>query len=182
LLDNLSYGTETPGSLGPVLEAAGLIPVIAKLPQGLSTTLGEGGSLLSAGEAQRVRLARAMLKRQPRLVILDEPFMGLERGRRRQLLNEVRQRWTGSTVLYVTHEVSEARAFDRVLVLDHGRIVEDGDPRLLAQMTSSRYRRLLQAQDLAHARFGAGTEWQRVRLEDGRVVRDPGGTTIEQTA
>jgi len=182
LLDNLSYGTEAPGPLAPVLEAAGLIPVIAKLPQGLSTTLGEGGSLLSAGEAQRVRLARAMLKREPRLVILDEPFMGLERGRRRQLLNEVRQRWAGSTVLYVTHEVSEARAFDRVLVLDHGRIVEDGDPRLLAQMTSSRYRRLLQAQDLAHARFGAGTEWLRVRLEDGRVVRDPGGTTIEQTA
>jgi ATP-binding cassette subfamily B protein len=182
LLDNLSYGADTPDSLGPVLEAAGLVPMIARLPHGLSTTLGEGGSLLSAGEAQRVRIARAMLKRQPRLVILDEPFMGLERGRRRQLLNEVRQRWAGSTVLYVTHEVSEARAFDRVIVLDHGRIVEDGDPRVLAQMASSRYRRLLQAQDAAHARFGAGTEWQRIRLEDGRIIRDPGGATIEQTA
>jgi ATP-binding cassette subfamily B protein len=182
LLQNLSYGNESPESLAPVLDAAGLLPVIAKLPQGLSTRLGEGGSLLSAGEAQRVRLARAMLKRHPRLVILDEPFMGLERGRRRQLLNEVRQRWAASTVFYVTHEVSEARAFDRVLVLDHGRVVEDGDPRVLAQMPSSRYRRLLQAQDAAHARFGAGSEWQRIRLEDGRLIRDSGGSTIEQTA
>jgi ATP-binding cassette subfamily B protein len=182
LLDNLSYGTDAPEPLAPVLEAAGLIPVIARLPRGLSTPLGEGGSLLSAGEAQRVRLARAMLKRQPRLVVLDEPFMGLERGRRRQLLTEMRQRWASSTLLYVTHEVSEARAFDRVLVLDRGRIVEDGDPRVLAQMPSSRYRRLLQAQDAAHARFGAGTEWQRVRLEDGRLVRDSGGATVEQTA
>jgi ATP-binding cassette subfamily B protein len=182
LLDNLLYGSDAPESLGPVLEAAGLLPVIAKLPNGLATPLGEGGRLLSAGEAQRVRLGRAMLRHQPRLVVLDEPFMGLERDRRRTLLNEARQRWAACTFIYVTHEIAEARSFDRVLVLDRGRVVEDGDPRLLGQMASSRYRRLLQAQDAVQARFGASAEWHRVRVHDGRIVRDLGNATIEQTA
>jgi ATP-binding cassette subfamily B protein len=165
-----------------VLEAAGLLPVIAKLPDGLATPLGEGGALLSAGEAQRVRLGRAMLKSQPRLVVLDEPFMGLERDRRRTLLTEIRQRWASSTLLYVTHDVSEARSFDRVLVIDRGRVVEDGDPRLLTLMASSRYRRLLQAHEAVHARLNSSAEWRRIRMQDGRVVQDIGNASIEQTA
>jgi ATP-binding cassette subfamily B protein len=182
LLENLLYGSEMPQSIGPVLEAAGLTSVVAKLPNGLATLVGEGGALLSAGEAQRVRLARAMLRHRPRLVILDEPFMGLERERRRALLSDIRQRWSAATLLYVTHEVSEARAFDRVLVLERGRLVEDGDPRILAQTTSSRFRRLLQAQEAVHARFGAGAEWRRLRVQDGRIHQDLANATIEQTA
>jgi len=182
LLDNLLYGSDTTQPIGPVLEAAGLVPVIAKLPQGLATPLGEGGTLLSAGEAQRVRLGRAMLRRESRLVILDEPFLGLERDRRRVLLARVRQRWAGSTLLYVTHDVAETRSFDRVLVLERGRIVEDGDPLLLAQTASSRYRRLLQAQDAVRARFSASAEWRRIRLDSGQIVQDHVDATFEQTA
>ncbi|MGE4054162.1 MAG: ATP-binding cassette domain-containing protein [Vicinamibacterales bacterium] len=182
LMENLRYGSGEHGPIAPVLEAAGLVPVIAKLPAGLATLLGEGGALLSAGEAQRVRLARAMLVPNPRLVILDEPFMGLERDRRRVLLAEIRQRWAACTVLYVTHEISEARSFDRVLVMERGRLVEDGDPRLLMLMASSRYRRLLQAQESVHARLYSSAEWRRVRLEDGRIVQDTGSASIEQTA
>jgi len=182
LLDNLLYGSDTTQPIGPVLEAAGLVPVIAKLPQGLATPLGEGGTLLSAGEAQRVRLGRAMLRRKSRLVILDEPFLGLERDRRRVLLARVRQRWAGSTLLYVTHDVAETRSFDRVLVLERGRIVEDGDPLLLAQTASSRYRRLLQAQDAVRARFSASAEWRRIRLDSGQIVQDHVDATFEQTA
>jgi len=87
-------------------------------------------------------LGRAMLRHGARLVILDEPFLGLERDRRRALLGQVRQRWTGRTLLYVTHDVHETRGFDRVIVMERGRIVEDGEPLVLAQMAASRYRRL----------------------------------------
>jgi ATP-binding cassette subfamily B protein len=183
LLDNLLYGCScsTPPPLGPVLEAAGLIPIVAKLPNGLATPLGEGGTLLSAGEAQRVRLGRAMLRPGVRLAILDEPFLGLERDRRRTLLSQVRQRWATSTLLYVTHDVAEARSFDRVLVLERGRIVEDGDPRILTQTASSRFRRLLQAQDAVQGRFAAQGEWRKVRIHDGRIIQEQ-HAAIEQTA
>jgi ABC-type bacteriocin/lantibiotic exporter with double-glycine peptidase domain len=181
LLENLVYGSGSTDGVGTVLEMAGLLPVVAKLPQGLATFLGEGGALLSAGEAQRVRLARAMLRKAPRLVLLDEPFLGLERDRRRTLLTHARQRWVGSTLLYVTHDVVETRAFDRVLVLDHGRLVEDGEPLQLAQTPSSRYRRLLQAQESLQSRIAASGEWKRIRLESGRIVNDHVRSS-EQTA
>jgi ABC-type transport system involved in cytochrome bd biosynthesis fused ATPase/permease subunit len=181
LLDNLLYGGGNIEELGAVLDACALLPVVAKLPQGLGTPLGEGGSLLSAGEAQRVRLARAMLRPHARLVVLDEPFLGLERDRRRALLAHARQRWAGSTLFYVTHDVSETRSFDRVLVMDGGRIVEDGDPLHLAQMLSSRYRRVLQAHENVLRRIAAGGEWKRIRLVSGRLVGDTARAN-EQTA
>ena len=122
-----------------------------------------------------------MLRKTPRLVVLDEPFLGLERDRRRTLLMHARQRWVGSTLLYVTHDVVETRAFDRVLVLDHGRLVEDGEPLHLAQTPSSRYRRLLQAQESLQSRIAASGEWKRIRLESGRIVNDHARSS-EQTA
>jgi ATP-binding cassette subfamily B protein len=171
LIDNLLYGSDRTDRVSAALDKAGLLPVVAKLPHGLATRLGEGGALLSAGEAQRVRLGRAMVRDGVRLVILDEPFIGLERDRRRALLTQSRQHWHDTTLFYVTHDVAETRAFDRVIVLDHGRIVEDGNPIRLAQLPSSRYRRMLQAQELAQSRFAAA-EWRRLRLDEGRVVQD----------
>jgi ATP-binding cassette subfamily B protein len=182
LLENLTYGSSGQESMTGVLEGAGLIPVIAKLPDGLATSIGEAGSLLSAGEGQRVRLGRAMTRQGTRLVLLDEPFLGLERDRRRSLLTQARQRWAGRTMLYVTHDIAETRAFDHVVVLDRGRIVEEGEPLQLSQMASSRYRRLLQAQDAANARLTSGADWRRVRLEAGRIVQDHAGTALEQRA
>ena len=180
LIDNLLYGSDHSDGLSAALDKAGLLPVVAKLPQGLATRLGEGGALLSAGEAQRVRLGRAMVREDARLVVLDEPFVGLERDRRRALLTQSRQHWHDTTMFYVTHDVAETRAFDRVLVLDRGRIVEDGNPIRLAQLPSSRYRRMLQAQELAQSRFAAA-DWRRVRLDDGRVVQNHVSTS-EQLA
>jgi len=173
LLENLLYGSGNVDDVGTVLDSCGLLPVVAKLPDGLATPLGEGGALLSAGEAQRVRLARAMLRKNTRLAILDEPFVGLERDRRRALLASVRQRWEGCTLFYVTHDVSETRAFDRVLVVDNGRIVEDGEPLHLAQSLSSRYRRMLQTQEAVLRRILTSGDWKRIRLESGRLVGEP---------
>jgi ATP-binding cassette subfamily B protein len=180
LIDNLVYGSGIPPSIAPILEAADLHQLLSRLPDGLATPLGENGSLLSTGEAQRVRLGRAMLRQSARLVLLDEPFSGLENDRRRKLLAVARRHWSGSTLLYVTHDVTEACSFDRVLVLERGRIVEDGDPDVLASTPSSRFAALLEAQHRVAARFDSSGGWRRVRLERGRIIDDHSHATLEQ--
>jgi ATP-binding cassette subfamily B protein len=87
---------------------------------------------VSGGEGQRVRLGRALARRGVRLVILDEPFRGLDRAQRRVLLQRARQEWRAATLLCITHDVQSTQAFDRVLVVEGGRIIEDDDPARLA--------------------------------------------------
>jgi ABC-type glutathione transport system ATPase component len=96
----------------------------------------------------------------------------LERDRRRMLLTHARQRWEGCTLLYVTHDISETRAFDRVFVMEKGQLVEDGEPLHLAQTPSTRYRRMLQAQESLLRRMAANSDWKRIRLESGRIASD----------
>jgi len=74
----------------------------------------------------------AMLRRDARLVVLDEPFRGLDRARRCALLDRARGLWRRATLLCITHDVGETRRFERVLVVDGGRVVEDGSPALRA--------------------------------------------------
>jgi ABC-type bacteriocin/lantibiotic exporter with double-glycine peptidase domain len=176
-LDNLRYGARQDGALpiGQVIEAAHLRAVLEKLPDGLQTPLGEGGALVAGGEGQRVRLGRAMLRPDARLVILDEPFRGLERGQRRTLLARARAHWRDATLLCVTHDVGETRAFDRVVVLEGGRVVEDDAPEVLAARAGSRYRALLEAEETVRAGLWSSVEWQRLWLEEGRIRAREGG-------
>jgi ABC-type multidrug transport system fused ATPase/permease subunit len=177
--DNLAYGAaDGPlARLGAAVDAAGLRGVVRRLPQGLQTPLGEGGALVSGGEGQRVRFARAWLRRDARLVILDEPFRGLDRGRRHALLAEARAAWRGATLLCVTHDVAETAGFDRVLVIDDGAIAEDGAPAELAARPGSRYARLLAAEAAVRARFARAPGWRRLRLTaDGRLEEDGGAS------
>src|SRR5690606_28322794 len=79
LLDNLLYGNgdrATPQQLGAAMERSGVTTLLDGLPDGMQTWLGESGALVSGGEGQRVRLARAALRGRTRLVVLDEPFRG----------------------------------------------------------------------------------------------------------
>nr|WP_293272670.1 ATP-binding cassette domain-containing protein [Nannocystis sp.] len=133
LLDNLEYGNrEAHARLPETLVCADLGEVLERLPGGLQCVLGENGGLVSGGEGQRVRLGRALQRERPRLVLLDEPLRGLDRDTRARLLARVRERWRGSTLLCVTHDIAAAVGFDRVLVVAEGRIVED---RLCADMS-----------------------------------------------
>ncbi|HEX8246190.1 MAG TPA: ABC transporter ATP-binding protein, partial [Longimicrobium sp.] len=125
LLENLLYGGDGSALRGVdgALEGAELHPVLDRLPEGLQTPLGEGGGLLSGGEGQRVRLGRSLLRRDARLVVVDEPFRGLDHDQRRRLLHAARRRWARATLFCVTHDLDETRDFDRVWVIDGGRLV-----------------------------------------------------------
>jgi ABC-type bacteriocin/lantibiotic exporter with double-glycine peptidase domain len=176
LLDNLQYGAPASnvGDTAPidrVLDDAELSSLLSRLPEGLNTQLGEGGGLLSGGEGQRVRFGRALMRDAPRLVILDEPFRGLDRERRDALLARARVRFAGATLVCVTHDIEETAGFDRVLVVDGGRIVEDGSPAALggaldaAPSATSTYRALLDAERALREQLWADPGWTRLRLD-----------------
>jgi ATP-binding cassette subfamily B protein len=174
LYDNLRYGVQYMEGVpfGDVIQKAGLFDVLERLPEGLKTILGEGGGLVSGGEGQRVRLGRAMVRPLARLVILDEPFRGLDRARRRELLAQARQHWQRATLLCVTHDVGETLSFPRVLVIEEGRIVEDAPPAELAAQPDSRYRSLLDAEQVVRQNLWASTAWRRLVMEAGRLRTD----------
>jgi ABC-type multidrug transport system fused ATPase/permease subunit len=157
-------------ALAPVeaLRAALLLELVPALPHRLQTRLGEGGGRLSAGEGQRLRFARALLRPGARLVLLDEPFRGLGADQRGQLLAAARRRWRDATLLCVTHSPAEAAGFDRLLVIEEGRLVEDGAPPALAARSGSRYRALLEAERAAAAPLAA-PGWRRLHLAAGRL-------------
>jgi ATP-binding cassette subfamily B protein len=172
LLDNLKYGL-TGGPRMPiedVIDAADLQRVLDRLPDALQTPLGEGGGLVSGGEGQRVRLARALLRQNVRLVILDEPFRGLDIDQRRVLLQRARRLWNNSTLLVISHDIAESLSFDRVLVVEEGRIVEDANPRQLAAQPGSRLHAMLEAERAVREELWAGGEWRRLRLENGALI------------
>ncbi len=171
LIYNLTYGLEAEAlaNLAEVIGLVNLKPVIQRLPQGLDTPLGEGGGLLSEGEGQRVRVARAMLKRRARLVLMDEPFRGLDRQSRRELLAATRHWWPQATVLCVTHEVMETTDFDHVLVLEEGRIVEQGSPDALSARAGSRYRQLIETERELLETFEDDSVWRRFEMVNGTL-------------
>jgi ATP-binding cassette subfamily B protein len=176
LLENLHYSPITGpySELGLVLGGADLVKVLAHLPDGLQSTLSEGGARLSGGEGQRVRLARAMWQREINLVLLDEPFRGLDRAQRQRHLNTARHCWQDATLLCITHDVAETKAFARVLVVDQGRIIEDGSPHALMATSNSRYRHLLDVEtSLQQGCWSQDDIWRRLRLEDGRIKHLP---------
>jgi ATP-binding cassette subfamily B protein len=175
LLDNLRYGAAAmDGRLTPALEAAALEGVVASLPEGLRTPLGEGGGAVSGGEGQRVRFGRALLRPEARLVVLDEPFVGLDRSTRRELIRRARGWWAGATLLFVTHDLEETLGFDQVLVIETGRLIEAGPPQELAARPGSRYRDLVAADQAARRRFEAEVPWRRLRLSSGMLQEEQG--------
>jgi ABC-type bacteriocin/lantibiotic exporter with double-glycine peptidase domain len=180
LAENLCYGASFAGipQLGQAVSGLELRELLETLPNGLQTPLGEGGTLLSGGEGQRIRLGRAMLRRNSRLVIMDEPFGGLDRPRRRRLLLKARQLWQHATLIYVTHDISEVRDFDRVLVLEAGNIVEDGSPRALSRDPGSRFHALRSYEQAVRRKLITGEAWRRLQLKQKQLTETAGRSAI----
>lgn len=176
LLDNLTYGTagRADVQVAQAMAQAEVRSPLDRLPDGLQTRLGEGGGLVSGGEGQRVRLGRALTRPGVLLVILDEAFRGLDRTQRRTLLQRARQVWGSATLLCITHDVDVTQDFSRVLVMEDGRLVEDGAPATLVVCAESRYGALLDAESAVREGLWAPGRWRRLRLVAGRVCPEEG--------
>jgi ATP-binding cassette subfamily B protein len=172
MLENLRYGASAGAAMpiSEVIEQADLQRILEGLPEGMQAPLGEGGGLVSEGEGQRVRLGRAMLRPDVRLVILDEPFRGLDRTKRRMLLGHARKYWSDATIICITHDVTETLGFDQVFVIEDGQLVESGAPFKLTAQADSRYRALLQAEKVVRDKIWAHPGWRRLRIESGRLA------------
>jgi ABC-type multidrug transport system fused ATPase/permease subunit len=132
--DNIAYGsTAGRDEIVAAARAAGADEFVAQLPQGYDTELGAAGAGLSGGQRQRLGIARVLL-RDPPILVLDEPTTGLDAASESRVVAALERLMAGRTTLVVTHSIALARRAGRVLVVDRGRIVEDGTPqKLLAE-------------------------------------------------
>jgi ATP-binding cassette subfamily B protein len=152
--ENIAYGK--PGApLGEIracARAAAIDDFIQSLPAGYDTIIGERGCTISAGERQRIALARALL-RNPSILIMDEPTSALDPTSEAAIVRTLSETLRGRTVILMTHRLSLVEIVDLVAVLDGGSIIESGNPRKLLSCDTqlSRQFRLTQAQMVASA-------------------------------
>lgn len=130
--ENVRYAnpTATDADVTRVLAAAGLSRFVAALPEGTRTVVGERGLALSAGERQRIAVARA-LAASPAVLVLDEPSAALDPVSERDVVQGVRDVMRGRTVIVITHRLDVVRAADHVVVLEGARVVQAGSPAAL---------------------------------------------------
>lgn len=144
ILDNLRFGNDqlTEEEIAQVCRQTGLAQLLQRLPDGLHTRVGQGGAGLSGGQRQMIAMVRAICQ-QKEFVLLDEATANLDLATERQLNQSLRQLLKGRTVLMVAHRLSTIQLADRVLVLEQGRLVEQGTQAQLLQQDGA-YCRLLE--------------------------------------
>jgi ABC-type multidrug transport system fused ATPase/permease subunit len=127
LRENIAFGSEgaTEAEIIEAARAANAWEFIEQLPDGLDTQVGERGVRLSEGQKQRLTIARALL-RDPRILILDEPTSALDARSEHLLQSALDHLMRGRTTFVIAHRLATVRRADRILVLDNGRIEEQG--------------------------------------------------------
>lgn len=138
IADNIAYGIpegspdRQPHVIARAAEAAGLHDFISSLPNGYTTLVGDGGQSLSGGQAQRVNIARALI-RQPQLLVMDEPTSALDaesadqiRQTIRNLIFQAKRRRSEIAIVLVTHNREMMTVADKIVVMEDGRVVEEG--------------------------------------------------------
>jgi len=146
ITENIRYGRPeaTDAEVFAAAHAARCSDFITALPQGMATIVGDRGTKLSGGQRQRIAIARAFLKDAP-LLLLDEATSALDSESEDAIRDALARLMRGRTVIAIAHRLSTVRTFDRIVVLQHGCIVEDGEPGQLMRR-SGPYRDLLRRQ------------------------------------
>jgi subfamily B ATP-binding cassette protein MsbA len=125
--ENIAFGR--PDASDKEIVAAAVVANVAEfidvLPDGYETLVAEGGTTLSGGQKQRIAIARAILRGSP-ILILDEPTSGLDAASERTVIDALERAARGRTTLLIAHRLTTVRLADRIIVLDKGRIVEEG--------------------------------------------------------
>lgn len=127
LRENIAYGkpSATDEEVREAAKKANALEFIDKLPKGLDTLVGERGVKLSGGQRQRVAIARAILKDSP-ILILDEATSALDSESEKLIQNALEKLMKGRTSIVIAHRLSTISKMDRIIVLEHGKIAEDG--------------------------------------------------------
>ena len=126
-----------------VLHQVGLSKLLEQEEKGLNLWLGDGGRPLSGGEQRRLGLARILLNNAP-ILLLDEPTEGLDRETERQILRLILQHAENKTLIMVTHRLSSIEQFDKICVIDNGRLIEEGDYNSLIKKENGFFKRLIE--------------------------------------
>jgi subfamily B ATP-binding cassette protein MsbA len=127
---NVAYGTDAVSGIDrsrviEALEAANLSNLLSELPQGIDTLIGDNGNRLSGGQRQRLAIARAIYKDAP-ILILDEATSALDSESERQVQEALDRLMAGRTTLVIAHRLSTIEHASRIVVLEHGQVVENG--------------------------------------------------------
>ena len=143
IAENVGYAAPAgnPALVSAALRAAQVLALVEGLPQGVETKIGEGGARLSTGERQRLAIARALFKRAP-LLILDEATASVDMMTEQRIFQYILSQLGDCTVVVVSHRVATLAEFDRIIVMDAGRIADAGT-HLELQGRSVLYQRLL---------------------------------------
>ncbi|MDZ4227685.1 MAG: ABC transporter ATP-binding protein [Candidatus Levybacteria bacterium] len=147
IFENMAYGSPN-ASWENVIKAAKLAQAhhfIEKLPKGYETLVGERGIKLSGGQRQRIAIARAFLKNSP-IVILDEATSSLDSESEQAIQTSLEKLLVGRTVIAIAHRLSTLKKMDRIVIIDDGKIVEDGEPSVLLEKNNGIFKSMWEHQ------------------------------------